>query len=116
MGKYGTRYGASLRKQMKKVEVSQHAKYTCAFCGKVIPPYPLPPLPASSTPRPARIALPFAEGWQPHPLGFATFEPARFLFLPALLYLFLCIYLFVCTPSFFVYVMLETKSVFQIST
>ncbi len=35
MGKYGTRYGASLRKQMKKVEVSQHAKYTCAFCGKV---------------------------------------------------------------------------------
>jgi hypothetical protein len=35
VGKYGTRYGASLRKQMKKVEVSQHAKYTCAFCGKV---------------------------------------------------------------------------------
>ena len=41
VGKYGTRYGASLRKQMKKVEVSQHAKYTCAFCGKVpIPPHP----------------------------------------------------------------------------
>jgi ribosomal protein L37AE/L43A len=34
-GKYGTRYGASLRKQVKKMEVSQHAKYTCAFCGKV---------------------------------------------------------------------------------
>ncbi|XP_032991450.1 uncharacterized protein LOC117038650 [Rhinolophus ferrumequinum] len=32
-GKYGTRYGASLRK-MKKIEISQHAKYTCSFCGK----------------------------------------------------------------------------------
>lgn len=28
-------YGASLRKQVKKMEVSQHAKYTCTFCGKV---------------------------------------------------------------------------------
>eukprot|EP00275_Glaucocystis_incrassata_P000702 EC120327.1.p1 GENE.EC120327.1~~EC120327.1.p1 ORF type:complete len:106 (+),score=8.94 EC120327.1:49-366(+) len=34
VGKYGTRYGASLRKQVKKIEVTQHAKYTCAFCGK----------------------------------------------------------------------------------
>ncbi|WP_411027463.1 50S ribosomal protein L37Ae, partial [Salmonella sp. s54925] len=34
VGKYGTRYGASLRKMIKKIEVSQHAKYTCAFCGK----------------------------------------------------------------------------------
>lgn len=34
VGKYGVRYGASLRKQVKKAEVSQHAKYTCAFCGK----------------------------------------------------------------------------------
>merc|ERR1711944_26319 len=33
-GKYGTRYGASLRKMAKKIEVSQHAKYTCKFCGK----------------------------------------------------------------------------------
>ncbi|KAK4461114.1 ribosomal protein L37ae [Cladorrhinum samala] len=33
-GKYGTRYGASLRKLVKKQEVSQHAKYTCTFCGK----------------------------------------------------------------------------------
>jgi large subunit ribosomal protein L37Ae len=33
-GKYGTRYGASLRKVIKKIEVSQHAKYTCVFCGK----------------------------------------------------------------------------------
>ncbi|EGR52230.1 hypothetical protein MKX07_005470 [Trichoderma sp. CBMAI-0711] len=33
-GKYGTRYGASLRKQVKKMEVTQHAKYTCTFCGK----------------------------------------------------------------------------------
>jgi len=34
VGKYGTRYGASLRKMVKKIEVSQHAKYTCSFCGK----------------------------------------------------------------------------------
>ncbi|XP_057644562.1 60S ribosomal protein L37a-like [Chionomys nivalis] len=34
VGKYGTRYGASLRKTVKKIEVSQHAKYTCSFCGK----------------------------------------------------------------------------------
>jgi large subunit ribosomal protein L37Ae len=33
-GKYGVRYGASLRKQIKKIEVTQHAKYTCSFCGK----------------------------------------------------------------------------------
>jgi hypothetical protein len=32
----GTRYGASLRKQIKKMEVSQHSKYFCEFCGKVI--------------------------------------------------------------------------------
>lgn len=31
----GHRYGASLRKQVKKMEISQHAKYTCTFCGKV---------------------------------------------------------------------------------
>ncbi len=35
VGKYGVRYGASLRKQVKKIEISQHAKYTCMFCGKV---------------------------------------------------------------------------------
>jgi type 1 glutamine amidotransferase len=29
-GKYGVRYGASLRKQIKKIEVTQHAKYTCS--------------------------------------------------------------------------------------
>merc|ERR1711970_51679 len=34
MGKYGTRYGASLRKTVKKMEVSQHSKYLCTFCGK----------------------------------------------------------------------------------
>ncbi|CAJ2505993.1 Uu.00g001230.m01.CDS01 [Anthostomella pinea] len=33
-GKYGTRYGASLRKQVKKMEITQHAKYQCTFCGK----------------------------------------------------------------------------------
>eukprot|EP00941_MAST-03F_sp_MAST-3F-sp1_P001939 g1939.t1 len=34
-GKYGTRYGASLRKVVKKIEISQHSKYNCAFCGKL---------------------------------------------------------------------------------
>jgi ribosomal protein eL43 len=34
VGKYGTRYGSSIRKQIKKIEISQHAKYTCQFCGK----------------------------------------------------------------------------------
>ena len=33
-GKYGLRYGASLRKQVKKIEISQHSKYLCVFCGK----------------------------------------------------------------------------------
>ncbi|UKK01298.2 60S ribosomal protein L37a [Theileria orientalis] len=33
-GKYGTRYGASLRKQAKKIELLQHASYGCPFCGK----------------------------------------------------------------------------------
>jgi large subunit ribosomal protein L37Ae len=33
-GKYGTRYGSSLRKQIKKMEITQHARYTCSFCGK----------------------------------------------------------------------------------
>ena len=28
------RYGASLRKTVKKMEISQHSKYTCTFCGK----------------------------------------------------------------------------------
>mmetsp|Transcript_26033 Transcript_26033/g.31937 ORF Transcript_26033/g.31937 Transcript_26033/m.31937 type:complete len:96 (-) Transcript_26033:155-442(-) len=33
-GKYGTRYGATLRKLIRKIEVSQTTKYRCAFCGK----------------------------------------------------------------------------------
>ena len=32
--KYGTRYGSSLRKIIKKFELTQHAKYQCPFCGK----------------------------------------------------------------------------------
>ena len=44
VGKYGTRYGASLRKQIKKIGFSQHAKFFCNFCGKVRRPPP-PPLP-----------------------------------------------------------------------
>ncbi|EOO02723.1 putative 60s ribosomal protein l43 protein [Phaeoacremonium minimum UCRPA7] len=27
-------YGSSLRKGVKKMEITQHAKYTCTFCGK----------------------------------------------------------------------------------
>ncbi|KAA6379614.1 MAG: hypothetical protein EZS28_024859 [Streblomastix strix] len=34
VGKYGTRYGASLRKIIKKIEVNQHRRYQCRFCGK----------------------------------------------------------------------------------
>lgn len=34
VGKYGTRYGASVRKVIKKIEISQHSRYTCRFCGK----------------------------------------------------------------------------------
>ncbi|OXV07157.1 hypothetical protein Egran_05077 [Elaphomyces granulatus] len=34
VGKYGTRYGASLRKQVKRIEISQHARYICTFCGR----------------------------------------------------------------------------------
>ena len=33
-GKYGTRYGSTLRKLMPKIEVSQHSSYRCVFCGK----------------------------------------------------------------------------------
>ena len=33
-GKYGTRYGSTLRKLMRKIEVSQHSTYRCAFCGE----------------------------------------------------------------------------------
>ncbi|XP_008762410.1 large ribosomal subunit protein eL43-like [Rattus norvegicus] len=32
--KYGTCYGAPLQKTVQKIEISQHAKYTCSFCGK----------------------------------------------------------------------------------
>ncbi len=35
VGKYGTRYGASLRKMVKKMEISQHQVYVCSFCGKL---------------------------------------------------------------------------------
>ncbi|XP_014437659.1 putative 60S ribosomal protein L37a [Tupaia chinensis] len=34
VGKYRTCYGASLWKKMKKIEISQHPKYTCSFYGK----------------------------------------------------------------------------------
>ena len=34
VGKYGTRYGASLRKVIKKIEIAQHSKYQCPFCCK----------------------------------------------------------------------------------
>ncbi|CAF4784215.1 unnamed protein product, partial [Rotaria sp. Silwood2] len=31
---YGTRYGALLHKMVKNMEVTQHSKYSCSFCGK----------------------------------------------------------------------------------
>ncbi|VCW83766.1 unnamed protein product [Gulo gulo] len=34
LGKYGTSYSVSLRKTVKKIEMSQHAQYTCSFCSK----------------------------------------------------------------------------------
>merc|ERR1711879_1087561 len=33
VGKYGTRYGASLRKPIKRMEVSQHKRYTNPYTG-----------------------------------------------------------------------------------
>tara|TARA_B110000914_G_C15241380_1_gene344301 strand:+ start:71 stop:457 length:387 start_codon:yes stop_codon:yes gene_type:complete len=33
-GKYGTRYGAKLRKQVKSIEILQRTKYVCPFSGK----------------------------------------------------------------------------------
>uniref|UniRef100_A0A060TH74 ARAD1D36520p n=1 Tax=Blastobotrys adeninivorans TaxID=409370 RepID=A0A060TH74_BLAAD len=33
-GKYGVRYGSSLRRQCRKMETQQHARYACTFCGK----------------------------------------------------------------------------------
>ena len=35
VGKYGTRYGSSIRKRIKQYEISQHAKYVDPFTGKV---------------------------------------------------------------------------------
>jgi large subunit ribosomal protein L37Ae len=34
MGKYGTRYGAALKKMAKKLNESTSATYVCPFCGK----------------------------------------------------------------------------------
>nr|XP_004662102.2 60S ribosomal protein L37a-like [Jaculus jaculus] len=34
VAKYGTCCGASLQKMVKKIEISQRAKYTCSFFGK----------------------------------------------------------------------------------
>lgn len=34
VGRYGTRYGATNRKVLKKMEVTQHATFPCSFCGR----------------------------------------------------------------------------------
>lgn len=34
-GKYGAKYGSTLRKRMKPIEESQHRKYLCEACGKL---------------------------------------------------------------------------------
>lgn len=36
VGKYGTRYGSSHRKVIRKIEIAQHSKYECSFCGKQV--------------------------------------------------------------------------------
>ncbi|KAI5175276.1 large subunit ribosomal protein L37Ae [Pancytospora epiphaga] len=33
-GKFGARYGSTLRKRVKSIEVSQHSRYICEACGK----------------------------------------------------------------------------------
>ena len=33
-GKYGTRYGQKLRKQVKAIEILQRVRWICPFCGK----------------------------------------------------------------------------------
>ncbi|CAD7932691.1 unnamed protein product [Amoebophrya sp. A25] len=33
-GRFGTRYGSTLRKLVKRIEVTQRAKYLCPHCGK----------------------------------------------------------------------------------
>ena len=35
-GKYGTRYGSTIRKIVKKFEIQQRASYICPVCGKVL--------------------------------------------------------------------------------
>ncbi|EJW01602.1 ribosomal protein L37a [Edhazardia aedis USNM 41457] len=35
VGKYGTRYGSTLRKRIKPYEESQRSKYECNACGKM---------------------------------------------------------------------------------
>ena len=37
-GKYGTRYGQKLRKQVKAIEILQRTKSICPFCGKKVIP------------------------------------------------------------------------------
>lgn len=34
VGRYGTRYGSSVRKMAKKIVETQHATYVWPFCGK----------------------------------------------------------------------------------
>uniref|UniRef100_A0A9L0JIV9 Large ribosomal subunit protein eL43 n=1 Tax=Equus asinus TaxID=9793 RepID=A0A9L0JIV9_EQUAS len=61
VGKYGTRYGASLRKMVKKIEISQHAKYTCSFCGKTA--RWAPTLPAGTAPGGGRAGSAWSLAW-----------------------------------------------------
>lgn len=35
VGKYGSRYSSTLRRIVKKFEISQRMAYECPFCGKV---------------------------------------------------------------------------------
>ena len=40
VGKYGPRYSSTLRRIVKKFEISQRLAYECPFCGKVGPDSP----------------------------------------------------------------------------
>ncbi len=112
MGKYGTRYGASLRKQMKKVEVSQHAKYTCAFCGKVdLPPPPFLPCPLHRHPAPPALHYLSLRGGSL--LLLVLYRLNLHVFFLSCVVMFIFMYPCICmlSLSFIVFVMLETKSV-----
>lgn len=82
-GKYGTRYGASLRKLVKKIEISQHASEWPGPRQRALPPFPPPVAGRAWLPcqRPAHWLLPGAAtlaSWvQPSPTASQCLTPLR---------------------------------------